>query len=86
MRLCVFCFVLLAIFSCNKKKLEKGIIIQEIFFENCMMPEFPNSEYIINSDTSLAQLLTTNSCSNLSIDFNNYTLLGLYITGKCNIK
>lgn len=78
--------------SCNKdpfKNIDKGIIVQEISFGTCIPPEFSQPEHIIDDDTTYQQLLSSSPCAGYTlphIDFNQYTLLGKYATGKCKAE
>lgn len=75
-------------YSCEKEKIEPGIIVQNIDFGTCIPADLPEQEYIITSDSVYQLLLNNSVCSNYTlptIDFSQYTLLGKFASGKCRV-
>ncbi len=90
--------ILLLSFSCNKEDISKGIIIDDIYFDSCILRSIEKnteSEQIITSDSLYQNLYQDNKemieqiCPNFvlpNIDFEQYTLLGKYISIGGKIK
>lgn len=59
-------------------------IIEEEIGQTCV--DLVNqTEFIITNDSQLVNAFV-GGCTPPSIDFNNHTILGLYTTGKCEVK
>ena len=82
-------------FSCSKspkcwgKDKNKGIIESSIRID--CEPAFDQQEFIINDDSTFKQTFTNAitgqlNCTLPTIDFNNYSLLGLFADGQCEVK
>lgn len=88
-------FLLASFLSCSKSpkcwgnNKNKGIIESSIQID--CDPNTEQENFIINNDSTFQQTfrnITTgqSNCTLPSIDFNTYTLLGLYATGGCEVK
>ncbi len=88
-------FFLLLFNSCSKspkcwgEDKNKGIIINSIRID--CEPTILKENYVITSDTAYQQIFTDTltgepHCLLPTIDFNNYSLLGVRTTGQCEVK
>lgn len=73
--------------SCNKENIDPGIIIQELNLKMCGEFYFAKT-YIFTTDSAFQTLLNEPSCDNIidpTIDFNQFSLLGMYASGGCKV-
>ena len=78
----------LSIASCNSKliKIEDSGEISESFdFPDCEQMRIQTLDGLVIRDTSDLDIITTCNTNNLYIDFENYSILGLYSDGVCRL-
>lgn len=84
-----FLSVLVLISACGKSPFcwgddkDKGIIEEKL---SVMCFPHTGKEFVITNDSKFRQLFYPDTCKQISIDFNKYTLLGLYASGGCTMK
>jgi len=85
----LFLSFLCLIYSCKKKNIDPGIIVDNIDFGTCIPQTLPQQEYIVQSNSEYQLLLNSSVCQNYTtlpnIDFSQYTLLGKFASGQCKV-